>query len=48
MLAFCPGQAGQQNIWVDTERETVAALFRLTGDNRSGRETKGTLFVPRC
>ncbi|MED0707171.1 hypothetical protein P4S91_27640, partial [Aneurinibacillus aneurinilyticus] len=27
--AFCLSQAGPQNIWVDTKRETVAVLFRL-------------------
>ncbi|MEZ2661240.1 hypothetical protein ACBP89_25060, partial [Aneurinibacillus aneurinilyticus] len=27
--AFCLGQSGPQNIWVDAKRETIAVLFRL-------------------
>lgn len=44
--ASCSGQAGQQNIWVHTKRETVAVLLHLVGDNRSGRETKSPICAP--
>ncbi|MED0744125.1 hypothetical protein P4S87_26455, partial [Aneurinibacillus aneurinilyticus] len=45
--AFCPSQAGPQNIWVDAKRETIAVLFRLTGAiAREGR--RKAVFVSRC
>ncbi|MED0733421.1 hypothetical protein P4S84_16275, partial [Aneurinibacillus aneurinilyticus] len=45
--AFCPSQAGPQNIWVGAKRETVAVLFRLAGAcAREGR--RKALFVSRC
>ncbi|MED0673518.1 hypothetical protein P4S95_25430, partial [Aneurinibacillus aneurinilyticus] len=45
--AFCPSQAGPQNIWVGAKRGAVAVLSRLArAIARKGR--RKAVFVSRC
>ncbi|KON94562.1 hypothetical protein AF333_02695 [Aneurinibacillus migulanus] len=47
--AFCPGQAGQQNIWVDAKRETIAVLFRPAGKSLRVYLSPSTIWIiHRC